>query len=431
MTRRAFGSPPYAIAEEDERMLPFVHNLLPIRANPIGVDFGTETLRLAQVERIGGEFRLIAAATAPVPAAARDDNSVRFSFLKQTVRDLLTQGHFHGRRSILSLPASRMVIQHLRLAPDDASRRGALHVALHDRLRTNVTDVLLRHLVAGQVEENGREFDEIIAMAAQRSFVDEFLHAAALAKLDVIAMNVEPNALVDCFSHVYRRRIDSQLTSCYIDIGGAATRVVAARGSHILFARFLSIAGDSLNDAVARELQTTRDAARVLRIKKQMSAAAGSPETRGRMTPAADSAPARIDRGQLTSEICPALEPDPKQMELHRKIDEACNPPVEALIAALRECQHDHEGTFPNSRIDRLIFIGGESRDRLLCQRIALALGLPGQVGDPLVRMGRISDIAVESGIDRRTPQPAWAVAIGLSMGPAAEAGEMTVNQVS
>jgi hypothetical protein len=36
-----------------------------------------------------------------------------------------------------------------------------------------------------------------------------------------------------------------------------------------------------------------------------------------------------------------------------------------------------------------------------------------------MVRMSRISDIGVESGIDRRQPQPTWAVAIGLSMGPA------------
>jgi hypothetical protein len=33
--------------------------------------------------------------------------------------------------------------------------------------------------------------------------------------------------------------------------------------------------------------------------------------------------------------------------------------------------------------------------------------------------MGRTSDVGVESGIDRRQPQPTWAVAIGLSMGPA------------
>jgi hypothetical protein len=32
--------------------------------------------------------------------------------------------------------------------------------------------------------------------------------------------------------------------------------------------------------------------------------------------------------------------------------------------------------------------------------------------------MGRISDISIDSGIDRRQPQPNWAVAIGLSLGP-------------
>jgi hypothetical protein len=46
-------------------------------------------------------------------------------------------------------------------------------------------------------------------------------------------------------------------------------------------------------------------------------------------------------------------------------------------------------------------------------------MGLAAQLGDPLVRMSRVSDVGIESGIDRRQPQPAWAVAIGLSLGPA------------
>jgi hypothetical protein len=44
-------------------------------------------------------------------------------------------------------------------------------------------------------------------------------------------------------------------------------------------------------------------------------------------------------------------------------------------------------------------------------------LGLPALQGDPLCRMARYSEVNIESGIDRRTPQPAWAVAIGLSLG--------------
>jgi hypothetical protein len=40
-----------------------------------------------------------------------------------------------------------------------------------------------------------------------------------------------------------------------------------------------------------------------------------------------------------------------------------------------------------------------------------------------MVRMNKSGDVGTEHGIDRRQPQPGWAVAIGLSMGPAGEAG--------
>jgi len=39
-------------------------------------------------------------------------------------------------------------------------------------------------------------------------------------------------------------------------------------------------------------------------------------------------------------------------------------------------------------------------------------------VDNQLVRVGKNSDVGVEAGIDRRQPQPGWAIAVGLSMGP-------------
>jgi cell division ATPase FtsA len=90
------------------------------------------------------------------------------------------------------------------------------------------------------------------------------------------------------------------------------------------------------------------------------------------------------------------------------------------IVGELDLCRRYYEATFPNKPVDRLIFIGGEAKNRALCTWIAREMGLAAQVGDPLVRMGRVSEIAIESGIDRRQPQPNWAVAIGLSMGQAA-----------
>jgi hypothetical protein len=105
-------------------------------------------------------------------------------------------------------------------------------------------------------------------------------------------------------------------------------------------------------------------------------------------------------------------------VEQARLVDLACAEPLAKLIEELDLCRRYHESTFTTRPVDRLVFVGGEARHRGLCQQIARQLSLAAQVGDPLVRMGRTSDVGVESGIDRRQPQPSWAIAIGLSMGP-------------
>jgi Tfp pilus assembly PilM family ATPase len=106
-------------------------------------------------------------------------------------------------------------------------------------------------------------------------------------------------------------------------------------------------------------------------------------------------------------------------MEKARQVEHACREALGKLTEELDLCRRYHESTFSTRPIDRLVFVGGEARHRNLCQQIARQMSLAAQVGDPMVRMGRTSDVGVESGIDRRQPQPSWAVAIGLSMGPA------------
>jgi len=102
-------------------------------------------------------------------------------------------------------------------------------------------------------------------------------------------------------------------------------------------------------------------------------------------------------------------------------IEQSVRDPLNRLIEELNLCRRYHEATFPNKVVDRLIFVGGEARQRSLCAHVAREMGLAAQVGDPLVRMGRISDVGIESGIDRRQPQPNWSVAVGLSIGPGNE----------
>ena len=61
-------------------------------ANPIGVDFGSDCLRMVQVQVTDGEPRITAAASADVPAHVRNDPNARTAFFAETARDLLAHG---------------------------------------------------------------------------------------------------------------------------------------------------------------------------------------------------------------------------------------------------------------------------------------------------------------------------------------------------
>ena len=419
-------------------MLRFVQSWFATPANPIGVDFGSDCLRMAQVETAGGEVRLVAAASADVPQHVRSDANARIQFFAETTRDLLNHGSFRGRRAVLALPAASMYIQHLRLPKlDENETKKVLPFEAAGKIPVDPAAALMRHLVAGEVYQDQEPKNEVILMAAQRELVNQLLQAAARAKLDVVGMNVEPKAVVDCFGHVYRRKTDTETTSCFVDIGSASTRAIIARGSQILFARVIPVGGDTLTKAVADALKISFDDAKILRIKLAHQQPAASTVTVEVPAPVETPVPdggensfALLSAGMAASgsktatavaaapRVAAPAPARPQADEQSARIETACRPLLAKLVEELDLCRRYHESVFPNKPVQRLIFIGGEARHRAMCSAIARELGLAAQVGDPLVRMGRTTDVGVESGIDRRQPQPAWAVALGLSMGP-------------
>lgn len=438
-------------------MLSFVQSWFGATSSPIGVDFGSDNLRLAQVEQAEGEYRLVAAASADVPAHVRNDPAARFAFFGQAVRELMAQGSFRGRRVVLNLPASMMYIQHLRLPKmDDEALKKALMWEARGKLPIDPTQAVLRHIVAGEIYHDQEPKYEIVLMAARRDWVEQYLAAAAKARLDVAGMNVEPKALLDCFSHIFRRRTDTETTSCFVDVGCTASRAVIARAGRIQFARVIPIGGEHFSRAVSSALQIPLEEARLLRIKSAASQPADLPVPTARMP--GESAGAESDPMEGTgfallnaavaaagkrdgTSVVPepaaaparaaAPEPAPERISQpeqapqggvapadRERIDQACREPMARLVEELALCRRYYEATFPNQPVERLVFVGGEAHQRALCAGIAREMGIAAQVGDPLARMVRQSEVGIESGIDRRTQQPAWAIAVGLSLGP-------------
>lgn len=379
-------------------MLKMVQSLFGPKPAPVGVDFGSETLRMAQVSQTDGEYTLAAASCIQIPMGARKDTSARMRFLAETCRPTFLKGRFAGRQIVIGIPAPLMHVVHLRVPKmDDASLLKALPWELKGKVPIEPSKALLRHVVAGEIFQDQETKLELIVMAVQRDTVDQFIRIAEAARLETIGLQPEPKAILDCFRNIFRRKADMTPTTMYIDIGFSATRVMVSCGEELQFLRFIPIGGDQFNYAASVALKVPVHEARNRRIQQAE-------------TPGLDaSAVAAVD---------PIMDPMMAKRFAERGIiEEACRDPLERLLSELELCRRYHEATFPNRPIDRIVFVGGEALQRALCQQIAKRLGIAAQLGDPMVRLGRTSKVPLESGLDVAKPQPAWAVAVGLSIG--------------
>jgi len=215
-------------------------------------------------------------------------------------------------------------------------------------------------------------------MAARRQFTDALLAAAAKAKLDTIGILAEPLALGAGLS----AGATPEESRAIVDIGSSGTRVYILAGERIQFARAVAIGAEQFDLAIAQQLRVTLSDARAMRQQ-----AAGG-----------EAAPAANDARQQTL-----------------RIEQACQTPLRKLIQELDLCLRYHTATFPTNPVKRLVFVGGASANRRLCQRIAVELNLPAELADPLFGSSSASGWDAVTSDAAGMPPCAWWVAVGLS----------------
>src|SRR3954452_12596592 len=132
----------------------FISKFFKPATSPIGIDFGSASLKLAQLDGSGNNAALAATAEQEVPAEIARDPAARLQFFAKTIPELLSRGGFCGRRAVLGLPASSMHLERVRVPVLDAEgSRQAIEYEASQRLPFHPSQALIRHVVAGEVYE--------------------------------------------------------------------------------------------------------------------------------------------------------------------------------------------------------------------------------------------------------------------------------------
>ncbi len=377
------------------------------KLTPIAIDFGADSIKLLQIVPTNPP-QLVAAAAVPLPDHARQDPIARMAFLEEALKNLLNTQPFKGKRAILSIPAFQTIVQHMEVgAGVDENLELELGLNLQQRLGINPTRMVIRHFPVTKIMRNGSNQQELICIAAMRDMVMQYIQLASRCKLDVVGMHSEPVCLLKAFEQMNDLKSDGAPV-CYIDIGGATTKVIIAHGKQMMFAKSIHAAGDHLNKQLATQRKIAFADARQARIAYSrgisLDAAvhnvAGDGETPG-----------------VSAATSQSVIPMLKQMEDADVDHESLGrETIECLIDELQMCFRHYSSLFPEQHVQKLVFLGGEANHVKTCQRIAKSVRIAAQLGDPFARLTRIGQKQSPVGVDLDQPQPGWVVPLGLSL---------------
>jgi len=338
-------------------------------AGPIGVDLGTRSVKLVQMNR--DRTRVLESVRWDLPTDPPKDLDEQCARWTKALVEAREGRKFRGRDVVVCLGPRELIVQNLRVAkPAVGDIEPAILKEIQERSSFSPAESEIRFLEAADVRQGDTVRREVIVLACRRELLARYLKAVDDAGLKPAAVDVEPQTLLRCYSAQYRRDEDKDVRSIVVHVGNLNTTVVIAQDEEILFVKYIELGGKHFDEAVARSLKMEPDAAWAI----------------------------RRNNGDRRAEL-----QDP---EIARSVAESLRPVVDRLANEVSLCIRYHSVTFRGRPLTRLILGGGEATQNLV-ERLAARLDLKCELGDPFRTFGN-------SAVAGRRSQ--WDVAVGLAM---------------
>lgn len=212
------------------------------RPYPIGVDMGEDSLRFVQLVNNGKSINLVAGGSENCPADIKYGSPDWLKWGTEVIRDMIGKGGFHGREVIVSLSASEVFLDLMKMPKVEKSQMDEKVLAkIKQRLPFDSESIMIKHIPT--------ENDGILVIATERRKIDRILSMYEKANLCVQSIGVWPIALSNAYARFFcRRKGDSEVIVMLINIELERTNVVICRAQKLLFAHSIPIGFKQIED---------------------------------------------------------------------------------------------------------------------------------------------------------------------------------------
>ncbi len=338
-------------------------------AQTFGLDIGTHSLRLVEVNKSKKPYELVTFGIEPTPkGGVISDSSVDLQVLADAVKRLVKESKVTTTNVVTAFPESLIftrLVEAPKIEKKDLSQSIRYLAEEYVPIPINEVSLVYQVLREGSTLNSGKM--EILLIAVPKDLIEKYLKITKMAGLKPVGMETEILA-------VSRSIVGSSAaapTTLIISIGASTTDLAILTGGIIAFTRSIPTGGQALSRALAAELNFDLNQAE--EYKKTY--------------------------GLLES-------------ELGGKILAAIRPIFDVVVSEINRALTFYQRKNPSDTIKRVMLCGGSAKLPGLIVYLAQSLGVEVQIGDPWVFIG--SDPELAQKLNQFAPD--FAVAAGLAL---------------
>jgi type IV pilus assembly protein PilM len=342
----------------------------------IGLDLGSTAVRAAEVTVGGDPPALIRAGQVPLPRGAIQSGEIKdVEAVAGGIRDLWQRGGFKSRQVTMGVGNQRVVVREVSVPALPAKElRQSLPFQVQEQIPIPVEDAVLDYDVLDEFEQEGARMVRLLVVAAQRDMVNQFMEVADRGKVEPVAIDLTPFALVRAVGQDGGLGLQEAEGGgeAVVDVGADVTTICVHERAVARFVRILPSGGHDVTTA--------------------MSDALGVPE---------DDAEA-LKRGQELAEA-----PPQENVETIRRSR------VGSLVDEIRSSLDFYRAQTPGAEVSRVLVTGGGSKLPGLMEMLSDRFDAHVAPGHPFSKVDVRLDLDEEALADA---EPLLAVSLGLAL---------------
>ncbi len=355
---------------------------------PIGLDIGHNSIKMIQFAVNDEKITVHAAEEARIDIDTNADEKAGRDIITSAIKKMLDRGNFYGKNTVSCLPSGELKITSLRLSEAESQKaEQVLKREVVQRYGLDPEKDAMDYIIAGNVRQGDEIKNELILFAADNEVIKNHIDMIEQVGLEPVSIDIIPCALFRSFERSLRRQEDRENAVVFVDIGSCYTTIVFGRGGEICFVKQIKIGAGNFNSEVAAKLGITSREAEILRKELQVETS---------------------DPGQVNQKI---------DASTRQGMVDAISKVAEELAKEISLCLRYYSVTFRGRRVERAVFTGGGSYEKILLDIMKRQLNVGIEIAQPLRGCEILKEhVNPEMYKNRNELLCEWAIAVGLSL---------------